>query len=69
VYGSEGEYQVAFRTKEGEISTNFNMQDYEDMDGRFEYLLKPIRRSGDIVVDQNWAMDLVHYAEPGSEEK
>ena len=39
------------------------------MDGRFEYLLKPIRRSGDIVVDQNWAMDLVHYAEPGSEEK
>jgi DNA-directed RNA polymerase subunit RPC12/RpoP len=63
VYGSEGEYQVAFRTKDGEVSTDFNMQDYEDMDGRFEYLLKPIRRSGDIIVDQNWAMNLVHYKE------
>ena len=68
VYGSEGEYQVAFRTKDGEVSTDFHMQDYEDMDGRFEYLLKPIRRSGDIIVDQNWAMDLVHYKEGESEE-
>ncbi|MBR4581023.1 MAG: CpXC domain-containing protein [Lachnospiraceae bacterium] len=55
IYGSEGLFYVAFSTKEGEISTNFDMAVYNHMKEVFPELSDPLR-GGDVFIDQEWAL-------------
>jgi len=55
IYGKDGGFYIAFSTKEGEISTNFDMAVYTHMKEVFPELSDPLR-GGEVFIDQEWAM-------------